>query len=122
MWQYLFLVVYLREKDETEMDGLESYVCGRIEEDDTSWFPQMKACVLQSGEGDKSDLQNIQAQLHGLSAEQAVVRNVRIVNGCCFRVGANFVDCAFVTLGRCCFVDPARDRRNVGPYAVADGP
>jgi hypothetical protein len=91
MWQYLFLVVYLRGKDETEMDGLESYVCGRIDEDDTSWFPQMKACVLQSGEGDKSDLQNIQTQLLTMSAEQALVRNVShaILSGCLLGVLPN---------------------------------
>ena len=42
MWQYLFLVVHLRSKEDTEMDGLESYVKNMLADDDHAWFPMSK--------------------------------------------------------------------------------
>lgn len=39
MWNYLFFIAYLKWKDETEYSGIESYVSGRMDEDDLSWVP-----------------------------------------------------------------------------------
>jgi len=39
MWNYLFFIAYLKWKDETEYSGIESYVAGRMQEDDLGWVP-----------------------------------------------------------------------------------
>lgn len=39
MWNYLFYIAYLKDKDETEYTGIESYVSARIKKYDCSWFP-----------------------------------------------------------------------------------
>jgi len=54
MWMYLYYVVYLREKDETEYNGIESYVALKLEEDDTSFYPIEKALCL-GGDDEEED-------------------------------------------------------------------
>ena len=47
MWHYLFMIVYLREKDSTEYNGWEQYVADKMNERDTSFFPLNNAIVLR---------------------------------------------------------------------------
>lgn len=42
MWNYLFYIAYLKDKDPTEYSGIESYVMDKIKNEDTSWFPTFK--------------------------------------------------------------------------------
>jgi len=42
MWNYLFYIAYLKDKDPTELSGIESYVADKIKNEDTSWFPTFK--------------------------------------------------------------------------------
>ena len=39
MWNYVFFIAYLRDKDETEYTGIESYVAEKVKNNDTNWFP-----------------------------------------------------------------------------------
>ena len=42
MWQYLYLIVFLRLKDETEMNGIETFVWDAVEDDEVHFFPLHK--------------------------------------------------------------------------------
>lgn len=39
MWNYLYYIAYLQDKDETEYTGIESYINDKITKYDYSWFP-----------------------------------------------------------------------------------
>jgi len=47
MWNYLFMIVHLREKDKTEYNGWEQYVADKMNARDTSFFPLNNAIVLK---------------------------------------------------------------------------
>jgi hypothetical protein len=42
MWNYLFYIAYIKNKDQTELTGIESYVADKIDDDDISFFPTFK--------------------------------------------------------------------------------
>lgn len=42
MWNYLFYIAYIKNKDSTEFTGIESYVAEKMALDDISWFPTFK--------------------------------------------------------------------------------
>ena len=39
MWNYVFFIAYLKDKDETEYTGMESYIDEKIKNMDYTWFP-----------------------------------------------------------------------------------
>ena len=39
MWNYVFFIAYLKDKDETEYTGNETYVFEKIKHLDHNWFP-----------------------------------------------------------------------------------
>ena len=39
MWNYLFYIAYLNDKDEIKYTGIESYISLKIKKYDCSWFP-----------------------------------------------------------------------------------
>jgi len=47
MWSYLFMIVYLREKENTEYNGWEQYVADKMKVQDLSFFPVNNAVVLK---------------------------------------------------------------------------
>eukprot|EP00828_Plagiopyla_frontata_P048512 TRINITY_DN931_c0_g1_i2.p2 TRINITY_DN931_c0_g1~~TRINITY_DN931_c0_g1_i2.p2 ORF type:complete len:237 (-),score=42.50 TRINITY_DN931_c0_g1_i2:215-925(-) len=47
LWKYLFFIAYLREKEETEYTGLESYVAEQLEKQEIGWFPIYKTLSLK---------------------------------------------------------------------------
>ena len=47
MWNYLFMIVHLREKAPTEYNGWEQYVADKMNARDTSFFPLNSAAVLK---------------------------------------------------------------------------
>jgi hypothetical protein len=57
MWMYLYYLVYLKTKDETEFTGLESYVAELLEEEDVSFYPMYKALCLGTDEEDEDPFQ-----------------------------------------------------------------
>lgn len=42
MWNYLFYIAYLNDKETTEFTGIESYVAEKIKKEEISWFPTYK--------------------------------------------------------------------------------
>jgi len=40
IWNYVFFFVYLKQKPAIDYTGTESYVSGRIRDQDNSWFPE----------------------------------------------------------------------------------
>lgn len=42
MWNYLYYMAYLLDKDETEYTGIESYVADKLERGEISWFPTFR--------------------------------------------------------------------------------
>jgi len=57
MWQYLYYVVYLQEKDPTDYTGLETYVAEMIEEEDMNFYPLEKAMCLDQEEDEADPFQ-----------------------------------------------------------------
>uniref|UniRef100_A0A1I7YYU4 Inositol 1,4,5-trisphosphate receptor n=1 Tax=Steinernema glaseri TaxID=37863 RepID=A0A1I7YYU4_9BILA len=50
LWHYLYFIVWLQIKDETEFTGPESYVSACIKERNRDWFPRMQAISLSEEE------------------------------------------------------------------------
>ena len=79
MWQYIYLIVHLRTMDETEMNGLESYLWDKVQnlaDGDTSWFPQRKALALNKETEENSELQELLLQVQNMQQDQLVLRSV----------------------------------------------
>ena len=47
MWNYLYLIVHLREKDPTEYNGWEQHVASCLAAGDTSFIPVRRVARLQ---------------------------------------------------------------------------
>ena len=46
-WLYINLISYLKGKDESDMNGIESIVSRKIKTGDTSWIPTQPTMVLE---------------------------------------------------------------------------
>jgi hypothetical protein len=60
LWWYVFYIVLLESKEASDLAGIESYVVGKLEANDSSWVPRQKALCLQGsreqdGEGSKDE-------------------------------------------------------------------
>ena len=51
MWDYIFYVIYIRDKDASNMTGSESFVNRCLEEGDTSWIPNHTSLALETVQG-----------------------------------------------------------------------
>ena len=47
MWNYIFYLAYLDNKDPTEYDGTESYISAKNKIFEYSWFPIKKALEVE---------------------------------------------------------------------------
>ncbi len=47
MWNYLFYIAYVREKEPTEYTGIESYVADQLARNEIQWFPYYRALCLK---------------------------------------------------------------------------
>ncbi|KAJ1362416.1 myo-inositol transporter itr1 [Parelaphostrongylus tenuis] len=65
LWHYLYFIVWLQIKDETEFTGPESYVAQCVKNRNLDWFPRMRAISLQDGdsESDQSEITALREQL-----------------------------------------------------------
>ena len=74
MWAYLYLVVYLRTKEETEYNGWEQYVADMIARGDTSFMPQNNAIVLKEFK-DREDAERrlVAEQISQLSQDVKII-------------------------------------------------
>eukprot|EP01017_Pseudomicrothorax_dubius_P030078 TRINITY_DN3712_c0_g2_i1.p1 TRINITY_DN3712_c0_g2~~TRINITY_DN3712_c0_g2_i1.p1 ORF type:complete len:223 (-),score=53.58 TRINITY_DN3712_c0_g2_i1:43-648(-) len=53
MWNYIFYMAYLNEKDSNDFSGVETYVQQKIENGDNSWFPFNRAISLKDIEDEQ---------------------------------------------------------------------
>uniref|UniRef100_A0A915CQ64 Inositol 1,4,5-trisphosphate receptor n=1 Tax=Ditylenchus dipsaci TaxID=166011 RepID=A0A915CQ64_9BILA len=65
LWHYLYFIVWLQIKDETEFTGPESYVAKCVKERNLEWFPRMQAISLkeENGESDQLEIKDLQEQM-----------------------------------------------------------
>uniref|UniRef100_A0A7E4V258 Inositol 1,4,5-trisphosphate receptor n=1 Tax=Panagrellus redivivus TaxID=6233 RepID=A0A7E4V258_PANRE len=65
LWHYLYFIVWLQIKDETEFTGPESYVAQCIKDRNYDWFPRMQAISLneESTESDQLEIRDLQDQM-----------------------------------------------------------
>lgn len=47
LWQYVFFIIHLNTKDDTDYNGTESFIADKLNADDISWFPFNKAICLE---------------------------------------------------------------------------
>jgi len=47
LWQYVFFIIHLQTKDETDYNGTESFIADKLNQEDISWFPFNKAICLE---------------------------------------------------------------------------
>ena len=58
LWNYLFFMYAVRKKDETEYNGMESYVAAKIESFDITFMPAHRAMCIKTDDETKDNLQN----------------------------------------------------------------
>ena len=78
-WAYLYLIVYLREKDMTDYNGWEQHVAQMIEAEDVSFFPRNDAIALK----DLKEREESEARAHMdrvTATADHVVEITRVVN------------------------------------------
>lgn len=50
MWNYLFFIAYLKEKDPTELTGIEQFILDKVNKQDLNWYPFNKAREIEGME------------------------------------------------------------------------
>ncbi|KAM9750737.1 inositol 1,4,5-trisphosphate-gated calcium channel ITPR3 isoform 2-T2 [Menidia menidia] len=65
IWNYLYFIVLLREKNKTDYTGPESYVAQMIKSNNLDWFPRMQAMslVVTDGDGEQNEMRILQDKL-----------------------------------------------------------
>lgn len=58
LWDYLYFMYAVRKKDETEYNGMESYVASKIENFDITFMPAHRAMCIKTDDETKDNLQN----------------------------------------------------------------
>ncbi|GMS96579.1 hypothetical protein PENTCL1PPCAC_18754 [Pristionchus entomophagus] len=76
LWHYLYFIVWLQIKDETEFTGPESYVSQCIKDRNLDWFPRMQAISLEE-ENAESEQPEIVALKKEITSLNQTVRDLR---------------------------------------------
>uniref|UniRef100_A0A8C2WA28 Inositol 1,4,5-trisphosphate receptor n=1 Tax=Cyclopterus lumpus TaxID=8103 RepID=A0A8C2WA28_CYCLU len=65
IWNYLYFIVLVREKNQTDYTGPESYVAQMIKNNNLDWFPRMQAMslVVKDGDGEQNEMRMLQDKL-----------------------------------------------------------
>ncbi|CAL8279267.1 unnamed protein product [Boreogadus saida] len=65
IWNYLYFIVLIREKNRTDYTGPESYVGLMIKNKNLDWFPRMQAMslVVTDGDGEQNEMRMLQDKL-----------------------------------------------------------
>ncbi|XP_034082094.1 LOW QUALITY PROTEIN: inositol 1,4,5-trisphosphate receptor type 3-like, partial [Gymnodraco acuticeps] len=65
IWNYLYFIVLVREKNKTDYTGPESYVAHMINNNNLDWFPRMQAMslVVTDGDGEQNEMRMLQDKL-----------------------------------------------------------
>ncbi|XP_061662401.1 inositol 1,4,5-trisphosphate receptor type 3 isoform X6 [Syngnathoides biaculeatus] len=65
IWNYLYFIVLVREKNKTDYTGPESYVAMMIKNNNLDWFPRMQAMslVVTDSDGEQNEMRMLQDKL-----------------------------------------------------------
>ncbi|XP_023812775.1 inositol 1,4,5-trisphosphate receptor type 3 isoform X2 [Oryzias latipes] len=65
IWNYLYFIVLLREKNKTDYTGPESYVAHMMKNNNLDWFPRMQAMslVVTDSDGEQNEMRILQDKL-----------------------------------------------------------
>ncbi|KAM4609857.1 LOW QUALITY PROTEIN: inositol 1,4,5-trisphosphate-gated calcium channel ITPR3-like [Polymixia lowei] len=65
IWNYLYFIVLVREKNRTDYTGPESYVAHMIKNKNLDWFPRMQAMslVVTEADGEQNEMRMLQDRL-----------------------------------------------------------
>ncbi|XP_072305545.1 inositol 1,4,5-trisphosphate-gated calcium channel ITPR3 [Eucyclogobius newberryi] len=65
IWNYLYFIVLVREKNKTDYTGPESYVAHMIKNNNLDWFPRMQAMslVVTDADGEQNEMRMLQDKL-----------------------------------------------------------
>ncbi|XP_029911176.1 inositol 1,4,5-trisphosphate-gated calcium channel ITPR3 isoform X2 [Myripristis murdjan] len=65
IWNYLYFIVLVREKNKTDYTGPESYVAHMVKNNNLDWFPRMQAMslVVTDGDGEQNEMRMLQDKL-----------------------------------------------------------
>ncbi|EWS73528.1 inositol-triphosphate type 1 protein (macronuclear) [Tetrahymena thermophila SB210] len=87
IWNYMFYLAYLEERDSTEYTGVESYVKEKLTQLDYTWFPIQRASVLVDDEKkilrDQKELEELQNKLNKYNnqmKEVTILNNIILEN------------------------------------------
>merc|ERR1711998_222103 len=48
IWSYLYFIAYLKEKDPTDYNGVETFVTGKLEKQDLKWVPTRTSWEIEN--------------------------------------------------------------------------
>jgi hypothetical protein len=46
VWNYVFFIIHLKQKEPSDFNGTESYINGLLDKEEMDWFPQHKSIRL----------------------------------------------------------------------------
>ena len=88
VWDYIFFVIYLRNKSPSDMTGCETFVHECLEADDTSWVPNRTSLVMErmgigddGGEDDEVLMQKVEGLERGMRRLEELLMNAGVGNG-----------------------------------------
>lgn len=68
MWNYVFYISYLKDKESTEYTGVESYIAEKLKNYDNSWIPinkslSLKNMVLENQHYESENFEELQGEM-----------------------------------------------------------
>ncbi len=87
MWNYVFFIAYLRDKDDTEYTGIESYVDEKIKNMDFSWFPFNRAFALKHNDENEGEIKKEVIEKFNVESDE-VKRNIKTLYDACTTLNA----------------------------------
>jgi len=87
MWNYVFFIAYLRDKDSTEYTGIESFVDEKIKNIDFSWFPFNRAFALKHNDETEGEFKKEVIEKFNTESDE-VKRNIKTLHDACTTLSA----------------------------------
>ena len=80
VWNYLYFIVYLKDKNILQYNGTETYISEKLENDDLSWFPIQRAMCLSYASQEEEE--NVKAIVDEklVKAEKAILDTINSIN------------------------------------------
>jgi len=79
-WFYLYFIVYIKTKQQSEFSGIEQYIYEKIIANDINWFPMSKSICLDAVAFTTDDESTIQVKLLTAKFDEMLKRQRRLEN------------------------------------------